>query len=122
MLLSENLISYLSVHIKAQNTYGTSSFRCNSSQKLVHNTAQKLKNEDWRIMAYFFIILLAFAQVIFGAANVPLVIGLENFFFILAASTVCFLKWTAFKRNNNLIELFNLFAYFETRNSEDIIN
>jgi len=92
MLLNENLINYLSVHTKAQNVYGTSSFRFNSSQKLVHNTAQQLKTEYRKLIACFVVQLLALAQLIFGARNASLVIALENFFIVLAAFVLWFLK------------------------------
>jgi len=122
MLLNENLIGYLGVHIQAQNIYGTSSFRFNSSQKLVHNTDRKFKNEYCKIIAYSLVILLAFGQVIYAAKNVPLVVGLENFFSVTAAFVVCFLKWTAYKKNDDVIELFNMFTFFETRNTPTIMN
>jgi len=122
MLLNENLMGYLRLHIQAQNIYGTSSFRFHSSQKLVHSTNREVKNEFCKIMAYFLIILIAFGQVIFAARNVPLVVGFENFFSVTAAFVVCLLKWTAYNKNDDIIELFNMFTYFETRNTPTIMN
>jgi len=116
MLLNDNLISYLSVYVKGQNIYGTSSFRFNSSQKLVPNTAQKLKNERRKIQMHFLSLLLVLSQFLFGAKHVPLVIALENSFIIWTDFSVNFLKWTASKKTDDVIELFNLFTDFETQN------
>jgi len=118
MILNENLISYLRVHIKAQNIYGTCSFKFASSQRLVKNPKKEVNKVYWKILAQAVFLLISVGQLVHFAKTKSLVVGLENLFVIGGSCNACLSKWILLRKKDTTIELFNLFVDFENRNKK----
>jgi len=117
MLIQLSLASFLKVHLKLQQFYGTIpiSICPNSPYKIVVvNIQSKLNYELFKLTVTSFYTFVLWVQLSTEGKDVAIVNTLESLLFAMAATGMCYAKWVVFFRRDKLVELYNMFLNFET--------
>jgi len=116
MILQDNLITYIKVHLLVHTYQGTCSFKFSPRGNLTTvKCMKKLKWEVKKTLIYTIYVLVLCVQLLHEGKSVPLIITLESLLFAVANSIFCYTKWMVFKNRKRVVELFNLFLQFENQ-------
>jgi len=117
MLIQQKLTTFLKIHLKLQQFYGTvpiSVCPSSSTNKLiVLNIRGKLNYELFKTILLSFYTFVLWVQLLTEGKDVELVKTFESLLFATGATTMCVAKWLIFLRREDLVELYNMFLEFE---------
>ncbi|CAL8135913.1 unnamed protein product [Orchesella dallaii] len=116
MLLKENLIRFIKLHLQLQSLLGTRPFKFSATDKLIPCHKREY---SWVLIKGFLLTLYnitEWMQVIHSVGHAVLANVSESLLFASTKAAYCFTKYTLITRQRSLIELFNLLLNFEKAN------
>jgi len=116
MLLNENLVAFVKIHLKIQSLQGTCPFTLSPDQLLIENSASKIKSEYFKTVLSTLCVLVLWIQLILEKDNESLNIWMQSYVYIVSLSVFCFSKWVLLNERNMFVEFFNVTMQFERQN------
>jgi len=117
MLISENLIELIKIHLQLQKVVGSQSFAMGSNHNLILRDKRRQNRDLFKALFGSIDAFWYCVQLLIYWDQAPLVLSLQTLLFVIAVTVFCITKWTVYNRQRNIVELFNLFVRFEKRQS-----
>ncbi|CAL8128996.1 unnamed protein product [Orchesella dallaii] len=116
MLVHDNIMKYVTEHLKQQEIIGTSPFTFSTDLKLNQNRSRGIIRIVHKVKLYlnFASIIILWLQLL-HESNAPLMISLKSTLYAVGVTVACVTKWNVEKQSPAFVELSNLLLQFERR-------